>query len=371
MPWSSIAPMDTRAAPHVRDGCNLDRALFIVVIAVLPCLLWAVFNSGLQANLRLEVTGLGQAPGWRGAVLAALGIGLDPASLAADLAHGLLYVMPILVVVFAVGWAWQSVFARLRSRESGPGLLLMALLFTLLLPQDIALWQAALGFSFAIVVGWEIFGGIGRNFLNPVLVGLAFLYVSYPRDMIGGIEWLLVDTISGATQYQDAAGDAAGKITWGTSWIQSFFGLTPGSLGATSTLACLIGGAVMLYTRVASARIMAGVLVGMVATATLFNLLAGEENIYAGVSWHWHLVIGSFAFGMVFLATDPVSAASTNRGRWIYGLLVGALAVLIRVGNSAHPDGIIFAVLFGNLFAPLIDYLVIWAHIRRRARRHG
>ncbi|MBC8240107.1 MAG: RnfABCDGE type electron transport complex subunit D [Alphaproteobacteria bacterium] len=371
MPRPTITYMETRAAPHIRDGFNLDRALGLMLIAALPCLLWAVFNTGLQANLQLEITGLGKAPGWRGWFLAALGVNPDPASLTADLLHGMLYVTPLLAGLLAVGWAWQWLFARLRNRDMDPGLVLMALLFTLALPPGIALWQAALGFSFAIVIGREIFGGLGRNFLNPVLVGLAFLYVTYPGDLVGGIEWLQVDSISGATYYQETAGDAAKGISWGTSWLQTFFGLTPSSVGANSAFASLVAAAVLLYARLASARIMAGMLLGMIAAAALFNIFSSEDNIYSVVSWHWHFVIGSFAFGMVFLATDPVSAATTNQGRWIYGLLIGGLVVLIRVGNSAHPDGVIFAILIGNMFAPLIDYVVTSLHIRRRVRRYG
>jgi Na+-transporting NADH:ubiquinone oxidoreductase subunit B len=250
--------------------------------------------------------------------------------------------------------------------------MVIALLFSLSLPPSIPLWQAALGISFAIVVGKEIFGGTGKNFLNPTLTGLAFLYVTYPKEMIGETAWTVIDAFTGATYLQVAAEQGPEAVAWlGNSWVQAFLGLVPGGFGSTSTLAVLLGGAVLVYTRVASARIIAGILVGTVGTALLFNQFGGGGDDYFDLPWYWHLTLGSFAFGTVFLATDPVSAAMTNTGRWIYGLVIGFLVVLIREANTAHPDGMIFAILFGNIFAPLIDHLVIRANIRRRARRSG
>jgi Na+-transporting NADH:ubiquinone oxidoreductase subunit B len=223
--------------------------------------------------------------------------------------------------------------------------------------------------SFGIVVGKEIFGGTGKNFLNPALTGLAFLYVTYPAQMVGETAWA-VHGLSGATPLQTAAEGGVQSLAWiGSTWLQSFLGLVPGAIGASSTLACLLGAVLLIATRVASARIMAGMLIGMIGAALLFNQGGDPANAFAGLSWHWHLVLGSFAFGMVFLATDPVSAAMTDTGRWIYGLLIGAMVILIRVTNSTHPDGVMFAILFGNILAPLIDYGVMYANIRRRARR--
>jgi Na+-transporting NADH:ubiquinone oxidoreductase subunit B len=246
------------------------------------------------------------------------------------------------------------------------------LLFSLSLPPTIPLWQVALGMSFGIVVAKEVFGGTGKNFLNPALAALAFLYATYPKQMVGETAWTVVEGFTGATTMRIVAGGGIEAVHWaGTNWMQSFLGVVPGAFGATSTLACLLGAAVLVATRVASLRIMAGALVGMIVAAVLFNQLVGRALPFGDLSWHWHLTLGSFAFGVVFLATDPVTAAATNLGRWIYGVLIGALVVVIRVANITHPDGVMFAILFGNIVAPLIDYLVMQANIRRRARRGG
>ncbi len=363
-------PAVTQAAPHVRDAFNLARAMRCVQLALLPCLFMALYNSGYQANVAVAIAGTNSAPGWRGRLLDALGVGYDLSSLDAAVVHGALYLLPVLAVTLAVGAFWEQLFARLRNRPIGEGGAIVALLFTLMLPPSIPLWQAALGISFAIVVGREVFGGTGKNFLNPALTGLAFLYVAYPKEMIGETAWTVVDAFTGATYLQLAESQGPEVVAWlGTSWMQAFIGLVPGPLGTTSTLACLLGAGVLIYKRVASVRIMAGVFFGMVGTVLLFNHFGGGGNAFMGLSWHWHLILGGFAFGMIFLATDPVSAAMTDPGRWIYGLFIGVMIVLIRVTNSSHLDGVMFAILLGNIFAPLIDYLVVRANIRRRLRR--
>lgn len=368
-----IAPVPvSQIAPHIRDGFSLERAMHWVAVALIPCLFMAFYNTGLQANIDIAVAKLETAPGWRGALLDTLGIGYDPGDFWATLAHGALYFVPILAVTAIVGRLWEAVFARLRDRPIGEGLMVIALLFALSLPPSVHLWQVALGISFAIVVGKEIFGGTGRNFLNPVLTGLAFLYVTYPRAMINETAWTVVDAFTAPTYLQQAARTVPEAVAWlGTTWMQAFIGLVPGSLGTTSTLACLVGAGILIYKRIASARIMIGVLAGMIAAVLFTNNLGESASAFAGIGWRWHLTLGSFAFGAVFLATDPVSASMTDTGRWIYGLLIGVMIVLIRVGNPSHPDGVMFAILFGNIFAPLIDYLVVRANIRRRARRDG
>ncbi|MCK5366537.1 MAG: NADH:ubiquinone reductase (Na(+)-transporting) subunit B [Gammaproteobacteria bacterium] len=362
----------TQGAPHLRDAFSLDRAMGLVVIALVPSLFMALYNTGYQANVDVTIAGLGTAPGWRGAVLGALGIGYDTSSLWAAVGHGALYFVPVLAVTLVVGGLWVRLFAKLRKRPAGEGLMVIALLFALVLPPSIPLWQVALGISFAIVFGREIFGGTGKNFLNPALTGLAFLYVTYPKEMITETAWTVVDAFTAPTYLQMTARQGPEAIAWlPTTWLQSFVGIIPGSFGTTSTLACLLGAGLLLWWRVASGRIMAGVLFGMVGTVLLFNNLGNPGNAFFGLSWHWHLTLGSFAFGAVFLATDPVSAAMTNPGRWIYGFFIGMMIVLIRVGNPSHPDGVMFAILLGNIFAPLIDYLVVLANIRRRVRRGG
>lgn len=359
----------TQAAPHLRDGFNVERAMRCVLVALVPCVFMAFYNTGYQANLAVG-DGTGTAPGWRGLVIDALGTGYDRSSFWAAIVHGGLSFVPVLAVTVVVGGLWERVFARVRGRPPGEGFLVVALLFALALPPSIPLWQAALGISFAVVVGKEIFGGTGKNFLNPALTGLAFLYVTYPKEMISETTWTVVDAFGAATNLALATGQAAqAGVAPLTTWMQTFVGLVPGSFGTTSTLACLIGAAFLISRRVASLRIMAGVLVGMIVATSLANQLGHYGNAFAGLAWYWHLTLGSFAFGAVFLATDPVSAAMTNTGRWIYGILIGLMVVLIRVGNATHPDGVIFAILFGNIFAPLIDHLVVRANIRRRARR--
>ena len=361
----------TQRAPHVRDGFSLDRAMRYMMVALVPCIVMGLINTGFQANADMALAGLEKAPGWRAAVLDALGVGHDPGSFRAAVAHGALYFVPVLAVTIAVGGLWEGIFARFRNRPPGGDLLVTALLFTLILPPSIPLWQAALGITFAIVVGKEIFGGTGRNFLNPALTGLAFLYVTYPGEMTSETGWTVVDAFTTPT-YSMVAREGPGVITWlDSAWQQSFLGLVPGPFGATSTLACLIGAVFLLYTRVVSARIIVGILTGMIATVLMINQFGDPADPFTGLTWSWHLTLGGFAFGAVFLATDPVSSAMTDKGRWVYGMLIGVMVVLIRVASSSHPDGVMFAILFGNIFAPLIDYTVVWANIGRRARRNG
>lgn len=365
-------PAVTERAPHLRDSMNLDRAMNWVVVALVPCIFMALFNTGYHANVAMADLGLTSAPGWRGFLLETLGTGYDPTGVWAAGWHGALYYLPVLIVATVAGLFWELLFATLRRRGRAPGLIVIALLFSLSLPPTIPLWQVALGMSFGIVVAKEVFGGTGKNFLNPALAALAFLYATYPVQMVGETAWTVVEGFTGATPMRVVAGGGLEAAHWaGTNWMQSFIGVVPGAFGATSTLACLLGAAVLIATRVASLRIMAGAVVGMVVAAALFNQLGGNSLPFGDLSWHWHLTLGSFAFGIVFLATDPVTSAATDLGRWIYGILIGALVVVIRVANITHPDGVMFAILFGNIVAPLIDYLVMQANIRRRARRGG
>lgn len=359
----------TIGAPHTRDAMNLTRAMNIVIVALIPCVLVGIYNTGYQANVLISRAGLQTVPDWHGTVIDTLGIGYTPAGFLAPICHGLLIFMPVLAAALIAGGFWEAVFVRARGGGRRGDYVLVALLFSLSLPPAVPLWQVVLGMSFGIVVGKEIFGGTGKNFLNPALTGLVFLYVTYPTYMVGETAWA-VHGLSGATPLQTAVEGGAQTIEWvGSTWMQSFLGLVPGAIGATSTLACLMGAALLIGTRVASARIMAGMLIGMIAAATLFNQFGDPANPFVGLSWHWHLVLGSFAFGTIFLATDPVSAAMTNSGRWAYGLSIGAVVILIRVTNSTHPDGVMFAILFGNILAPLIDYVVMYANIRRRVKR--
>jgi Na+-transporting NADH:ubiquinone oxidoreductase subunit B len=362
-------PAVTRCAPHVRDAVNLRWAMNCVVLALVPSILIGLYNTGLQANLAMARLEIDSAPGWRGFVIDTLRAGYDPSDILAAFLHGALYFVPVLVVALVVGGLWERLFAKLRNRGTAEGLTVIALLFSLSLPPVVPLWQVVLGMSFGIVVGKEIFGGTGKNFLNPAVTGLVFLYASYPQQVVGDTVWRAVDAFTGPTGL--LAAEAVGKE--GIAWLDtvSFLGLVPGAMGASSVFACLLGAAVLIYKRVASPRILAGVFIGVIGAVVLFNRLGGNSDPFFELPWYWHMTTGSLAFGAVFLATDPVSAASTDPGRWIYGLFVGIMVVVIRVANPAHPDGVLFAILLGNIFAPLIDYIVVRANIRRRARRSG
>lgn len=361
----------TRSAPHLRDGIDLKRVMTYVVIAVLPVALMGMYNIGLQANLALAQAGLSSIEGWRGEVLELLGIGYDPASVLACFFHGFLYFLPVYVVTLAAGGFWEALFAIIRNHEVNEGFLVTSMLYSLILPPTIPLWQVAIGISFAVVLGKEVFGGTGKNFLNPALVGRAFLYFAYPAQNSGNV-WTTVDAATGATPMLLAQeGGVNAIVTGGYSWWDNFLGLVPGTIGAESTVACIIGAAFLLYTRVASWRIMLGVLLGTVGMAMLFNGIGSDTNPWFGVPWYWHLVLGGLAFGLVYMATDPVSASMTDTGKLWYGALIGVMTVLVRVVNPAFPEGIMLAILFANVFAPLIDYFVIRANIRRRQRRHA
>ncbi|MDP1557533.1 MAG: NADH:ubiquinone reductase (Na(+)-transporting) subunit B [Nitrosomonas sp.] len=361
----------TRAAPHVRDAIDLKRLMSYVVIALIPCIFWSWFNTGYQTNLALQELSIIKDD-WRGMFLNTLGIGFEPDSILANMAHGFLYFLPIYLTTLIVGGFWEVLFAIVRKHEINEGFLVTSMLFALTLPPDMPLWMVALGISFGVVIGKEIFGGTGKNFLNPALVGRAFLYFAYPAEITGDQVWVAVDGFSSATPLSLGALGGMDTITVaGYTWWNAFIGLIPGSLGETSTLACLIGAVFLIYTKVASWRIIAGVFLGMVGTTLLFNNLGSDAHPMMAMPWHWHLVLGGFAFGMVFMATDPVSAAMTTAGRWVFGILIGLMTVLIRVLNPAFPEGIMLAILFANIFAPLIDYVVIQINIRRRLRRHG
>lgn len=363
-------PDVTSGRVHVRDAVDLKRIMTYVWIAALPCLLMALVNTGYQANSAMESMGIASAPGWRGAIMDIFGYNpLNPISV---VVHGALYFFPIYLVTIVAGGLWEVLFAVVRKHDVNEGFFVSSILFALTLPPNTPLWQVAIGISFGIVIGKEIFGGTGKNFLNPALTGRAFLYFAYPASMSGDAVWTAVDGFSGATALGlGAMGGLESIKAAGISWWETFFGFEQGSLGETSTLACLIGAAFLIYTRIASWRIMAGTLVGMIATSTLLNIIGSDSNAMFGLPWYWHLTLGGFAFGTVYMATDPVSAAQTDAGRWIFGILIGFMTIVIRVINPAFPEGIMLAILFANIFAPLIDYAVIKANITRRIRRHA
>ena len=358
----------TRANAHVRDGVDLKRIMITVWFATFPAMFYGMYNLGLQANDVLAVSG-GALDGWRGGLVAALG-GHDPSNVWHNMLYGLVHFLPLYLVTFIVGGFWEVLFAMRRGHEVNEGFFVTSILFTLTLPPDLPLWQAAMGISFGVVIGKEVFGGTGKNFLNPALTGRAFLYFAYPAQISGDAVWTAVDGYSGATALGIAAADGLGGVlASGLTWSHAFLGNMQGSVGEVSTLAIFVGGAILLITRVASWRIMGGVLLGMIATSLLFNAIGSSTNPMFALPWHWHLVLGGFAFGMVYMATDPVSAAMTDTGRWAYGALIGVMCVLIRVVNPAFPEGMMLAILFANLFAPLFDWSVVRANVRRRLAR--
>jgi Na+-transporting NADH:ubiquinone oxidoreductase subunit B len=365
------SPADvTRGSPHVRDGIDLKRVMSYVVLATFPVILMALWNTGNQANTAMAALGMTELDTWRGWIINTLGVGYNPDSVFASMFHGLLYFLPIYLTTLVAGGIFEVIFAAVRNHEVNEGFLVTSMLYTLTLPPSTPLWQVALGIIFGVVIGKEVFGGTGKNFLNPALTGRAFLYFAYPASMSGDAVWTAIDGFTGATPLGlAAAGGVDAVMAAGYTWTQTFLGSMSGSLGETSTIAILLGAAFLLYTRVASYRIIFGVFIGMFLTSLLFNLIGSDTNPMFSMPWYWHLSIGGLAFGMVFMATDPVSAAMTNKGRWAYGILIGFMAVLIRVVNPAFPEGIMLAILFANIFAPLIDYFVVRANVQRRLQR--
>lgn len=363
----------TTTAPHVRDSLDLKRMMIMVVWALAPCVLMAMWNTGYQANLAMQTMNIESAAGWRGAVLTGFGIGYDPASLWANFIHGALYFVPLYIVTMVVGGIWEVIFASVRKHEIHEGFLVTGLIFPLTLPPSLPLWQAAVGISFGVVIGKEIFGGTGRNFLNPALAGRAFLYFAYPAQNSGDSVWTAVDGFSGATPLGAlaTADVSTGMEAIDVTWSQAFLGTIPGSLGETSTLACLIGAVILIVTGVGSWRTMLSMLLSGMVFAGLLNFIGSDTNPMFQMSPLWHLVVGGFAFGLVFMATDPVSSAMTETGKWYYGALIGVMTILIRVINPAYPEGIMLAILLGNVFAPLIDYFVLQANIKKRLVRNG
>jgi Na+-transporting NADH:ubiquinone oxidoreductase subunit B len=360
----------TYSASHVRDGIDLKRIMITVWLCTFPVMFWAMYNTGFQALTAMAHMGVTPS-GWR-TVITGL-FGYDPNSLISCFAFGAMQFLPIYIVTFAVGIFWEVVFAVVRGHEVNEGFFVTSVLFALTLPPNIPLWQVALGISFGVVVAKEVFGGTGKNFLNPALAGRAFLYFAYPAAISGDAVWTAVDGFSGATPLgQAAAGVTADKFVdaYGNviTWTDAFLGNMQGAMGEVSILAILIGMVGLLWTKIASWRVIAGCVIGLVATSFVFNMIGGE-NPMMSLAPHWHLVIGGFMFGAVFMATDPVSAAHTDTGRWFYGLLIGFMTVVIRVVNPAFPEGIMLAILFANLFAPLFDYFVTQANIKRQTAR--
>ena len=359
----------TKSSAHVRDGIDLKRIMITVWFCTFPAMFYGMYNLGYQANEVIAAGGYA-LDGWRGTVVAGLG-GFDPNSLWDNFLYGAVHFLPLYAVTFVVGGFWEVLFAMKRGHEINEGFFVTSVLFALTLPPDLPLWQAAMGITFGIVVAKEVFGGTGKNFLNPALTGRAFLYFAYPAQLSGDSVWTAVDGYSGATALSVVATEGMEGLTTAYTWWDAFTGAIPGSIGETSTLAIMIGGGILLLQGIASWRVVAGCFAGMIAFSLLLNGIGSDSNPMFAMPWYWHMVIGSFAFGAFFMATDPVSSAMTNRGRWAYGVLIGVMCVLIRVVNPAFPEGMMLAILFANLFAPLFDNFAVQANIKRRLARVG
>ena len=387
----------TKGPSHVRDGLDLKRMMITVVIALMPLVLWAMYNTGFQAFTAFGqgATPLDDPRVW---IWEALGLGYDSSNIFTTTLFGSLYFLPVFLLIGAMGGVVEGTFAVVRGHEINEGFLVTWFLFALTLPPTIPLWQVFLACIFGLVIGKEVFGGTGMNILNPALTARAFLFFAYPAEISGDAVWTAaaadpaagVDAWSGATYLGRAALDGmaaldanvcasaleAGKSVSFTcphpDLLQhAFLGYIPGSMGETSALLCIVGALLLVVTKIGSWRTMAGVTVGTAAMAALLNAIGSDTNPMFAIPFWWHMVLGGWAFGTVFMATDPVSSAFTDTGKWIYGALIGVLVVLVRVVNPAYPEGMMLAILFMNMFAPLIDHYVVQANVKRRKARYG
>ena len=347
-----VLPNRTEAGAHIRDDFDSKRMMVTVILALIPCTLVGIYNIGLQRLLAM---------------------GVEPA-LAPALVQGLIRFLPILIVTYAVGLGWEFLFAVVRRHEVSEGFLVSGFLVALIVPPSIPLWQLAVATTFGVIIGKEIFGGTGMNIFNPALVVRAFLFFAYPAQISGDRVWVALDGYASASPLALVAEGAQMPIVdmlaaQGVTWWNSFIGLIPGSIGETSTLAILLGIGLLLITGVGSWRIMLSMLAGGVLMAGILNLAAPHPGHFLALPIHYHLTLGGFAFGLAFMATDPVSAAATDTGKLIYGFLCGVLSILVRILNPAFPEGVMLAILFMNMFAPLIDHFVVRSNIKKRLAR--
>ena len=340
----------TTKGAHIRDNMDMKRNMTAVIIALLPALFFGMWNTG-----NLHYQSIGQTEGFW-----------------SEFFYGLGQVFPIIVVSYVSGLFLEFLFAQIRKEEVNEGFLVTGLLIPMIVPVDVPLWMVAVATMFAVLIGKEVFGGTGMNIVNPALLARAFLFFAYPSKMSGDKVWIagmgdpetkLVDGFSGATPLADLANTGSTHY----SIADQFFGFIPGAIGETSTLCILIGAVILIWTGVASWKIMISGVAGLLLTGLLIN--ACGESAYTQVPFWQHLILGGFAFGIVFMATDPVTAAQTETGKWIYGFLIGVMVLLVRVINPAFPEGVMLAILFGNICAPLIDHIIIRQNIKRRLKR--
>lgn len=364
----------TREASHVRDALDLKRMMVTVIVALLPAVYMALYNTGLQAHRAISQGAL-PLETWQTKAMQALGLSFDPGHWLACITHGALYFVPIFLVTAIFGGGAEAVFSVVRKHDINEGFLVTLFLFPLVLPPTVPLWQVALGILFGVVLGKEIFGGTGMNILNPALTARAFLFFAYPAQISGDNVWIAAQTsadgYSGATWLSEAAVGGEAALSQGITWKDAFLGLVPGSMGETSALACLFGAFVLLVTGVGSWRILTSLVAGSFVASLMLNAIGSETNLLLNIPFHWHIVLGGWAFGAVFMATEPVTASHSKTGQLIYGFLTGMLAIFIRVLNPAFPEGMMLAILFMNVFAATIDHFVVQANIRRRKARYA
>lgn len=348
----------TEHGPHIRDSVDNKRIMILVVIALLPCYIFGAINIGFLNSL---FTG-DERTAWQNF---RLGMGT---------------IIPILLTSFAAGAFWEILFAVVRRHPISEGFLVTCALIPLVMPPTIPLWQVVLATTFGVVIGKEIFGGVGMNIFNPALVARAFIFFAYPSQISGDKVWVNVDGVSGATalsippavEHGQAVNLLLNVKQFDFSWWNMFWGYIPGSIGETNKFLIFLGALFLIYTKIVNWRVIAGGLIGLYGTATLTNLLAAQSsNTMLTLPAHYHLVMGGFLFGLTFMATEPVTGAHTDTGRWIYGILVGFFTVIVRSINPAYPEGIMLAILFMNAFAPLIDYFVLQGNIRKRMKRYA
>lgn len=366
---------------HVRDALDLKRMMSIVVIALGPCMFMAMYNTGYQACLAVA-NGAAPWDGWQTRAYQTLGFEFSPHQFLGCVVYGALFFLPVYFVTLAAGGTMEVLFAVVRKHEINEGFLVTSALFPLVLPPTIPLWQVALGIMFGIVFGKEIFGGTGMNIFNPALMSRAFLYFAYPGQISGDNVWIAAQTspdgYSGATwlaivkdQGMEGLRQGIGAVRPGLTWWDAFLGFEPGAMGETSVLCCLIGAVVLIATGVGSWRTMLGGLLGSLVMVEAFNLFGGKSHPYFAVPFYWHWVIGGFAFAIVFMATDPVSSPFTEKGKFIYGCMIGLLGILIREVNPAYPGSWMLTILFMNMMSPLIDYFTVRANVKRRRMRYA
>lgn len=362
-----LTPLNrTEGKVHLRDGLELKRVMTTVVIALIPCVIMALYNTGYQVNIAHSTDPEKTALGFRHILMTALNVPYDPKSISSNFFLGSLYFFPVYIVTLIVGGFWELLFSVVRKHEIGEAFLVTSLLFPLIMPPSVPLWQTAVAISIGIVLGKEVFGGTGKNIVNPALISRAVLFFSYPTSMSGDTIWVGVDSFSKATPLAEFS--TSGSTSY--SMTDVFLGFIPGSMGETSTLACIIGAIILIYTGIGSWRIILSSVSGLLVITSVFYFTGSSTNHMFAVTPLQHLLVGGFAFGVVFMATDPVSASMTLGGKYFYGFLIGAMTAIIRIINPAYPEGVMLAILFCNIMAPLIDHFVVESAVKRREKRY-